>query len=135
MSEEAERWNLNANKAAEKYADAMGYTSRCLERTIIISAFISGLAYTGNLNQPNYESNYRHTQSKKDMENTKDADAVGIESTALFGILRYVANECQKHPSDSVKDIVNEAFDDYGLPFYAEWSDNDDQPISILPNA
>ena len=84
MSEEAERWNFNANKAAEKYADAMGYTSRCLERTIIISAFISGLAYTGNLNQPNYESNYRHTQSKKDMENTKDADAVGIESTALL---------------------------------------------------
>ena len=74
------------------------------------------------------------TTAKKDMENTKDADAVGIESTALFGILRYVANECQKHPSDSVKDIVNEAFDDYGLPFYAEWSDNDDQPISILPN-
>ena len=58
----------------------------------------------------------------------------GIESTALFGILRYVANECQKHPGDSVKDIVNEALDDYGLPFYAEWSDNDDQPISILPN-
>jgi hypothetical protein len=74
------------------------------------------------------------TTAKKDMENTKDADAVGIESTALFGILRYVANECQKHPSDSVKDIVNEALDDYGLPFYAEWSDNDDQPISILPN-
>ena len=74
------------------------------------------------------------TTAKKDMENTKDADAVGIESTALFGILRYVANECQKHPGDSVKDIVNEALDDYGLPFYAEWSDNDDQPISILPN-
>ena len=68
------------------------------------------------------------------MENTKDADAVGTEFTVLFGILRYVANECQKHPGDSVKDIVNEALDDYGLPFYAEWSDNDDQPISILPN-
>jgi hypothetical protein len=60
MSEEAERWNFNANKAAEKYADAMGYTSRCLERTIIISAFISGLAYTGNLNQPNYNSKYQY---------------------------------------------------------------------------
>jgi len=74
------------------------------------------------------------TTAKKDMKNTKDADAVGIESTVLLGILRYVANECHKHPGDSVKDIVNEALDDYGLPFYAEWSDNDDQPISILPN-
>ena len=68
------------------------------------------------------------------MKHESKNDVVGIESTALFGILRYVANECQKHPSDSVKDIVNEALDDYGLPFYAEWSDNDDQPISILPN-
>jgi hypothetical protein len=72
--------------------------------------------------------------AKTDIENTKDSNAVSVESTALFGILRYVANECQKNPGDSVKDIVNEALDDYGLPYYAEWSDDDEQPISILPN-
>lgn len=68
------------------------------------------------------------------MNTPQNTDWDSVESTALFGILRYVANECQKHPGDSVKDIVNEALDDYGIPYYAEWSEDDDQPISILPN-
>jgi|11_taG_2_1085331.scaffolds.fasta_scaffold240387_1 hypothetical protein len=70
----------------------------------------------------------------KTMETPDNAAEVGIESTALFGILLYVANEAQKNPVDSVRDIVNDAFDDWGLAYYAEWSDNDDKPISILPN-
>lgn len=65
-------------------------------------------------------------------ENTKREAEVA--SLWAFGILRYVANECQKHPGDSVRDIVNEALDSHGVGFYAEWSDDNEQPISILPN-
>jgi hypothetical protein len=49
MNSEMETWNINANKAAEKYADAVGYPRICLERTLVISSFKSGLAYERDL--------------------------------------------------------------------------------------
>lgn len=64
-------------------------------------------------------------------QNEKPNDVTPVASDALLDALRYVANECQRNPMDSVKDILNEAFDDYGLPLYAEWSDDPDRPISI----
>lgn len=54
-----------------------------------------------------------------------------INSSDLLESLKYVANECQKHPHDSVRDILNEAFEHFDLPIYAEWSDDPDCPIYI----
>jgi len=52
-----------------------------------------------------------------------------LDSTALLSALRYVANEAQRHPMESVRDIINEAFDRYNLPLDAEWSGYDALPI------
>jgi hypothetical protein len=71
---------------------------------------------------------------KEPKTEAKTGTAEPVASTDLFGILRYVANEAQKNPGDSVKDIVNEALDQHGVGYHAEWSDDDEQPISILPN-
>ena len=54
-----------------------------------------------------------------------------INPSDLIAALKYVANECQKHPHDSVRDILHEAFDIFDLPLYAEWSDDPDCPIYI----
>jgi hypothetical protein len=62
------------------------------------------------------------------MPTTPSGEQVGA---ALLDALRYVANECQRNPMDSVRDILNEAFDTYDLPLHAEWSDDPEQPVSI----
>jgi hypothetical protein len=56
-------------------------------------------------------------------------DALGRDD--LLSALRHVANECQRNPMDSVRDILNEAFDTYDLPIHAEWADDPENPISI----
>ncbi len=63
------------------------------------------------------------------METENNDKELGCD--ALLDALRYVANECQRNPMDSVRDIANEAFDTYDLPLVAEWSDDPDRPISI----
>jgi hypothetical protein len=42
---ESEQWNLTAHNAANAYADAMGYTEGHNQRFLVVSSFISGLAY------------------------------------------------------------------------------------------
>lgn len=64
-------------------------------------------------------------------QNNTTTPTQALSQSDLLDALRYVANECQRNPMDSVKDIVNEAFDDLGLPLYAEWSDDPERPISI----
>jgi len=43
----------------------------------------------------------------------------------------YILTECHKCPNDSVVDIANEAFED--LDFFAEWADDDDNPVRVGP--
>ena len=42
---ESEQWSFDCNKAANEYADAMGYFKGCDERFLVISSFISGYAH------------------------------------------------------------------------------------------
>ena len=46
--------------------------------------------------------------------------------------IRYIANECQKSPDDSVRDICNEAFERCDLPFNAHWSSDSREPIMFV---
>jgi len=45
--------------------------------------------------------------------------------------LEYILNECHRYPDDSIVDIANEAFED--LDFFAEWTEDDERPISVGP--
>lgn len=64
---------------------------------------------------------------------TKEA-AKSVDSIDWLAMLHFVANEAQRNPMESVRDMLNEAFDDYGVGMYAEWSGNEDMPISIHAN-
>lgn len=57
-----------------------------------------------------------------------------VNSTDLLEALRYVANNAQKSPNDSVKDICNEAFDICGIPMMALWSTDSNMPIQFFPS-
>jgi len=56
-----------------------------------------------------------------------------MDKAALLDALIYVANNAQKSPNDSVRDICNEAFDTFNLPLLAKWSDDLHHPISFQP--
>ena len=66
--------------------------------------------------------------------NRKAMQEFPSELNALLAAIKYIAGECHKYPNDSVKDIVNDAFQDNDLPYYAEWDENDntENPIIIL---
>lgn len=42
---ESEQWGFDCNKAANEYADLMGYAKGCNERFLVLSSFISGYAH------------------------------------------------------------------------------------------
>ena len=56
----------------------------------------------------------------------------GLTCSDLLSALRYVANESQRNPMESVRDMCNEAFDRYKIPMTAQWSGNDDHPIKFI---
>jgi len=57
-----------------------------------------------------------------------------LNSTDLLEALRYVANNAQKSPSDSVRDMCNEAFEICNIPLMALWSTDSNMPIQFLPS-
>ena len=57
-----------------------------------------------------------------------------LNSTDLLEALRYVANNAQKSPSDSVRDMCNEAFEICNIPLMALWSTDNNMPIQFLPS-
>ncbi len=75
---ESEIWNANANKAADKYADAIGYVKCCKERTLVFAAFKSGLAYDRDLyKDQNLSQITLSTCDKLFPENSKDQSPQG----------------------------------------------------------
>jgi len=56
----------------------------------------------------------------------------GLSCSDLLSALKYVANESQRNPMESVRDMCNEAFDRYGIPMTAQWSGSDDYPIKFI---
>lgn len=50
----------------------------------------------------------------------------------LIKAIRYIANECQKSPEDSVRDICNEAFEKHDIPLNAHWSSDIYEPIMFV---
>jgi hypothetical protein len=56
----------------------------------------------------------------------------GLTCSDLLSALRYVANESQRNPMESVRDMCNEAFERYKIPMTAQWSGNDDHPIKFI---
>jgi hypothetical protein len=66
------------------------------------------------------------------MDTPKTDDGTLLKSTDLLSALRYVANESQRNPMESVRDMCNEAFDRYNIPMTAQWSGNDDHPIKFI---
>ena len=71
------------------------------------------------------------SDTPKNEQSSQDAELSRIGSSALFSMLLYVANESQRNPMESVRDIVNEAFDDYGFGATAEWSVDENRPIVV----
>jgi len=67
----------------------------------------------------------------QDTQNNTTAPTQAFSQSALLGALLYVANNAQKSPRDSVRDICNEAFEMLELPIVAKWTDAPDQPISF----
>lgn len=68
----------------------------------------------------------------KDHDKQKEGTAVAVQSGDWLSALRYVANESQCNPNDSVRDMCNEAFDRYNIPMTAQWSGNDTRPIKFV---
>jgi len=64
-------------------------------------------------------------------QNNTTTPTQALSQSALLDALIYVANNAQKSPNDSVRDICNEAFDTFDLPLWAKWSDDPDHPISF----
>ena len=54
------------------------------------------------------------------------------ERDSILAALEYVANESQRNPMESVRDICNEAFVKHKMAMFAKWSGNDDAPIKFL---
>lgn len=64
-------------------------------------------------------------------QNNTTTPEQSFSQSSLLDALMHVANESQKSPHDSVRDICNEAFDTFDLPIWAKWSDDPDRPISF----
>ena len=68
--------------------------------------------------------------------NTTEARDASVESMPLLadwaGALTEILRECHQCPSDSVVDIANDAFCSFNIPFEAEWTDDDSDPVTII---
>ena len=65
---------------------------------------------------------------------TNEQPTNAIESSTLLDAFKYVANEAQRNPMDSVRDICNEAFEKHKIPLLAIWSTNSEKPIKFMPS-
>jgi hypothetical protein len=55
-----------------------------------------------------------------------------MTETNLLLALKYVDNEAQGNPHDSVRDICNEAFVKYDIPLLAAWETSGDNSIIFV---
>ena len=65
----------------------------------------------------------------KESKYIENGAASGVDSSALLAALWYVANNAQRSPNESVRDMCNEAFDICEIPLTASWSSDNLMPI------
>jgi hypothetical protein len=97
------------------------YTIYVALETVVCAAFSwhdtpEGVDYWDEISQGNY-----------DAEPTKT-----MNETNLLLALKYVVNEAQGNPNDSVRDICNEAFVKYDIPLLAAWETSGDNSIIFV---
>lgn len=57
---------------------------------------------------------------------------IAVSSTDWLNVICCIVNECQRNPNDSIRDITNEAFEQYEIGLNAHWDmEDDEQPITI----
>jgi hypothetical protein len=67
--------------------------------------------------------------------NTETGEHSGASlCSAYISAIEEIGREVQLHPNDSVVDIINDALISFNLPFFAEWTEDDLDPVKIKPN-
>jgi hypothetical protein len=60
------------------------------------------------------------------------ADGSAVSSGDWLDVICCIVNECQRCPTDSIRDITTEVFEQYEIGLIAYWdAEDDDNPITI----
>lgn len=104
------------------------------ERIYLLPDFYDGIEGYTWCDDPNPSGEYAPDEVQAYVKESSRSPGCYPVLNALLAAIKYIAGECHKYPNDSVRDIVNDAFQDNDLPYYAEWDENDntENPIIIL---